>query len=76
MRRDGITVLTIVHIYVSLERLVKSLDSDTLRKAELVSHFIKGFNSISGTMDIVDIGDEEGLMLEKLAGRIHPNKSI
>ena len=68
MSGEGITVLTIVHIYASLERLVQSLARESLRKSELVSHFIRGFNSISGTMDFVDIGDEGGLMSEKLTG--------
>ena len=68
MNGEGITVLKIVHIYASLERLVQSLVRENLRKSELVSHFIRGFNSISGTMDFVDIGDESGLMSEKLNG--------
>jgi hypothetical protein len=68
MKEDGARVLTIVHVYASLERLVQSLARESLRKAELVSHFIRGFNSINGTMDFVDIGDEGGLMCEKLRG--------
>ena len=68
MKVDGVRVLTIVHVYASLERLVQSLARESLRKAELVSHFIRGFNSINGTMDFVDIGDEGGLMSEKLRG--------
>ena len=39
-------------------------------RSELVSHFVRGFNSISGTMDFVDIGDEGGLMSEKLTGLV------
>lgn len=68
MKGDGLTVLTIIHIYASLERLVQSLARESLRKTELVLHFIRGFNSISGTMDFVDIGDEGGLMSEKMTG--------
>lgn len=68
MNGEGLTFLTIVHIYASLERLVQSLARESLRKSELVSHFIRGFNSISGTMNFIDIGDEGGLMSEKLAG--------
>jgi len=68
MKEDEDQVFTIVHVYASLERLVQSLSRESLRKSELVSHFIRGFNSISGTMDFVDIGDEGGLMCEKLKG--------
>ena len=68
MKEDGARVLTIVHVYASLEHtLVQSLARES-RKPELVSHFIRGFNSINGTMDFVDIGDEGGLMCEKLRG--------
>jgi len=68
MKENSAPVLMIVHVYASLERLVQSLARESLRKSELVSHFIRGFNSISGTMDFVDIGDEGGLMCDKLRG--------
>lgn len=68
MKEEDAAVFTIVHVYASLERLVQSLARESLRKSELVSHFIRGFNSISGTMDFVDIGDEGSLMCEKLKG--------
>jgi hypothetical protein len=65
MNKDGITVFTSVHIYASLERLEQSLARESSRKTELVSHFIRGFNSISGTMDFVDIGED---VSEKITG--------
>lgn len=67
---EGITVLTLIYIYASLERLVQSLERESRRKSELVSHFVRGFNSISGRMNFVDIGDEGGLMSEKLTGLV------
>ena len=70
MNQEGVDVLTIVHVYDSLERLVQSLARESFRKTELISHFIRGFNSISGNMDFVDIGDEGGLMSEKLTGSL------
>jgi hypothetical protein len=42
--------------------------SDSLRRTELVSHFIRGFNSISGMMDLVDVGDETDLIRSKITG--------
>lgn len=41
---------------------------DSHRRAELVSHFIKGFNSISGLMDLIDVGDETDLIRSKITG--------
>lgn len=67
-RTKGRNVLTIVHVYASLERLTQSLPRESLKKFELVSLFTKGFNSVSGTMDFVDIRNEGNLILEKLTG--------
>ena len=60
-------VLIIVHIYASFERLGQALPRDNPRKAEFVSHFIRGFNSVNGTMDFVDVGDEGGLISKKIS---------
>ena len=78
MKEDPAQVLTIVHVYASLERLIQSfsLGGYVLRRSELVSHFIRGFNSVSGTMNFVDIGDEGSLMYEKLRGIIRDSSFI
>ena len=68
MKQNKHNVLTIVRIYASFERLVQTLLRDNFRKAELISHFIRGFNSINGTMDFVDVGDEGGVIFEKISG--------
>jgi len=57
-----------VHVYASLERLEQSLGREHHRKTELISHFVRGFNSVSGTMNLIEIGDEEGLTYKKLKG--------
>jgi hypothetical protein len=64
MKSEATPILTFVHIFASVERLSLSL-GDTARKFDLVSQFIQGFNSISSTMDFVDIGDS---VSEKLSG--------
>jgi len=63
---------TLVHIYASLERLAQSLSKESIRTTELVSHFVRGFNSVEATMDFIDIGDENGLIFQKMTGWI-PN---
>lgn len=60
---------TVVHIYASLERLAQSLSKESIRTAELVSHFVRGFNSVEATMDFVDVGDENGLICQKMIGK-------
>jgi hypothetical protein len=59
---------TVVHIYASLERLAQSLSKESVRTTELVSHFVRGFNSVEATMDFVDVGDENGLICQKMTG--------
>jgi hypothetical protein len=41
---------------------------DSHRRTELVLHFIRGFNSISGLMDLVDVGDETDRIPSKITG--------
>jgi hypothetical protein len=78
MKEEPAAVLRIVHVYASFERLIQSFSFGRygIRKSELVSHFIRGFNSVSGTMDFVDIGDEGSLMSEKLRGMIRDSSFI
>jgi len=38
------------------------------RKTELISHFVRGFNSVCGTVNLIELGDEEGLTFKKLKG--------
>ena len=59
---------TLVHIYGSLERLAQTLSKQSIRTTELVSHFVRGFNSVEATMDFIDIGDENGLISQKMTG--------
>lgn len=66
---------TLVHIYASLERLAQSLSKESIRTTELVSHFVQGFNSVEATMDFVDIGDEDGLIRQKMTGDNAPPPS-
>lgn len=68
VRTGGNTVLILLHVYASFQRLEQTVGKDSLRRTELVSHFVRGFNSISGMMDIVDVGDEEDLMQSKITG--------
>jgi hypothetical protein len=77
-KEDPAQVLTIVHVYASLERVIQSFSfgGDGPRRSELVLHFIRGFNSVSGTMNFVDIGDEGNLMYEKLRGIISDSSFI
>jgi hypothetical protein len=70
MTEGAETPLTLIHIYASLERLAQSLSKESIRTTELVSHFVRGFNSVEATMDFVDIGDENGLISQKMTGRI------
>ena len=68
MKTIGDTFLIFVHIYASFQRLEQTVGRESLRRTELVSHFVRGFNSISGLMDLVDVGDEEDLVRSKITG--------
>ena len=70
VRTTGNTVLKLVHVYASFQRLEQTIGRESLRRAELVSHFVRGFNSIGGMMDIVDVGDDEGLIRSKITGTL------
>jgi len=59
---------TFVHIYASLEHLAQTLSKESIRTTELVSHFVRGFNSVEATMDFIDIGDENGFISQKMTG--------
>jgi hypothetical protein len=65
MKSDGITVLKFVHIYGNLLQFGQTVGKGSLKRNELISHFIRGFNSCSGTMDFVDLG---GLIPWKIMG--------
>jgi hypothetical protein len=68
MKPEGVPVLKVVHIYGSQHHLEQTVGAGGLRRTELVSHFIRGFNSCNGTMDFVDIGDERDLISWKIMG--------
>ena len=68
VRTTGNTVLILVHVYASFQRLEQTVGRESLRRTELVSHFVRGFNSMGGMMDIVDVGDDEGLIRSKITG--------
>jgi hypothetical protein len=68
MRTATDTILIYAHIYASFQRLEQTVARESLRRTELVSHFIRGFNSITGMMNIVDVGDEEDLIRSKITG--------
>ena len=68
MKTTADTILISTHIYASFQRLEQSVGRESLRRTELVSHFIRGFNSITGMMNIVDVGDEEDLIRTKITG--------
>jgi hypothetical protein len=64
-------VLTIVHVYASLERLVQSLARESLRKAEFVWGFIKGFNSLTETMHLIEAPAATDGIETKIKGVFH-----
>jgi hypothetical protein len=68
MKTTADDIMISAHIYASFQRLEQSVARESLRRTELVSHFIRGFNSITGMMNIVDVGDEEDLMRTKITG--------
>lgn len=67
MKDDTITVLQFVRVYANRHRLEQTF-RESISKTELIAHFISGFNSVSGMMDFVDIGDEAGTTTEKVKG--------
>jgi hypothetical protein len=67
MKTDGMTVLQFVRIYANRRRLQQTF-RESVSWTELIGHFIRGFNSVSGLMDFVDVGEEVDIIPSKVKG--------
>lgn len=65
--------LKLIYIYTSLKGLLQSSGGVDVNSSELGSRFVQGINSISGTLNLVDIGYNKDTLSGKVKGiyRLH-----
>ena len=69
MKSEESRILSFVYIYTNLEKLVEQMTGTGIPdKRGIAWNFAKGFNSVKGTMSMVDIGESTNLVIAKVSG--------